>query len=165
MALALFIVAGITDYLDGAIARREKIITNFGILMDPLADKVMICSLFIAFVGLDLMPAWMVIIIVVRELVITGLRLLAASKSIVLAAERLGKHKTASQIVAVSAILTSLSYPNWGAWGKAVFEFHVIWGPWALWFTEIAIWVAVILTLISGTFYLWRNRAIYLQDK
>src|SRR5215467_11413839 len=87
IALALFIAGGITDFLDGHFARRHNLITNFGILMDPLADKIMVCSAFIAFVGLKWIPAWMVVIIVGRELAITGLRLLAASKNVVLAAE------------------------------------------------------------------------------
>src|SRR5882724_9349993 len=77
IALLLFSVASLTDYFDGKIARRDKLITNFGILMDPLADKILVCSAFIAFVGLGWMPAWMVVIIVARELAITGLRLLA----------------------------------------------------------------------------------------
>jgi len=163
-SLFLFIIASLTDYWDGTIARRHKIITNFGILMDPLADKILICSVFIAFVGLGQFPAWMAIIIVARELAITGLRLLAVSKNVVLAAERFGKHKTTSQIVAVCAILTSMSYPQWGTWGAALFEFPILWGPWLLWFTEASKWLAVILTLVSGFLYLWRNREMYLND-
>ncbi len=89
-ALVLFCLAGITDYYDGKIARRDKLITDFGILMDPLADKILICSAFIAFVGRGRIPAWMVVIIVARELAITGLRLLAANKRVVLAAESCG---------------------------------------------------------------------------
>src|SRR6266487_5938295 len=85
IALALFIAGGVTDFLDGHLARRRQLITNFGILMDPLADKIMTCSAFIAFVGLHYMAAWMAVIIVARELAITGLRLLAASKHKVLA--------------------------------------------------------------------------------
>lgn len=80
IALLLFSVASLTDYFDGKIARRDNLITNFGILMDPLADKILICSAFIAFVEIRQMAAWMVVIIVGRELAITGLRLLAASK-------------------------------------------------------------------------------------
>ena len=88
IALILFSAAGISDFLDGQIARRRKLITNFGILMDPLADKIMVCSAFIAFVGLNWIPAWMVVIVVARELAITGLRLLAASKSLQAAGRR-----------------------------------------------------------------------------
>ena len=119
-----------TDYFDGKIARRDKLITNFGILMDPLADKILVCSAFIAFVGLNWMPAWMVVIIVARELAITGLRLLAASKNVVLAAEGYGKHKTISQIVAIIAILVFHSYKEWGAVGTAIFGFNLIGKPW-----------------------------------
>jgi CDP-diacylglycerol--glycerol-3-phosphate 3-phosphatidyltransferase len=165
VALVLFVAGGVSDFLDGLIARRQKLITNFGILMDPLADKVMVCSAFIAFVGLHWMPAWMVVIVVARELAITGLRLLAASKNVVLAAEGYGKHKTISQIVAIISILVLESHGQWGAVGQAVFGFHLVWpGPWVAWFAEAAKWVAVALTFISGWLYLWRNRALYLQD-
>src|SRR5438105_4498954 len=165
IALALFVAGGISDFLDGYIARRDKLITNFGILMDPLADKIMVCSAFIAFVGLNWIPAWMVVIIVARELAITGLRLLAASKNVVLAAEGYGKHKTISQIVAIISILVLHAYQQWGWLGGAVFGFALIGhGPWVNWFTKLSIWVAVALTFISGGLYLWRNRALYLQD-
>jgi CDP-diacylglycerol---glycerol-3-phosphate 3-phosphatidyltransferase len=164
IALVLFIAGGISDFLDGYIARRDKLITNFGILMDPLADKIMVCSAFITFVGLKLMPAWMVIIIVARELTITGLRLLAASKQVVLAAEGYGKHKTISQIVAIIAILLGISYRDWGRVGSSIFGFQIFGTSWLDSFTKLSIWVAVALTFISGWLYLWRNRAIYLDD-
>lgn len=163
VALVLFVAASITDYFDGTIARRHGLITNFGILMDPLADKILVCSAFIAFVELEWMPSWMVIIIVARELAITGLRLLAASKNLVLAAEGFGKHKTISQIVCISAILCSLAYPTWGDWGRTLFEFPAK-SHWIGWFTEISRWAAVALTLLSGSIYLSRNRDVYLRD-
>ena len=164
IALLLFCTAGVTDYLDGLIARRRKLITNFGILMDPLADKIMICSAFIAFVGVDWLPAWMTVVVVARELAITGLRLLAASKNVVLAAERFGKDKTISQIVAVIYIFVLKSYQQWGAPGRIIFGWHIGSKPWVDWFTVIAIWAAVILTFISGWLYLWKNRRLYLDD-
>jgi len=165
IALVLFIAAGLSDFLDGGIARRRKLITNFGILMDPLADKIMVCSAFIAFVGLNWIPAWMVVVIVARELAITGMRLLAAAKNVVLAAEGYGKHKTISQMVAIIAILVLASYSEWGPLGRALFGFHFPGQtPWIEWFTELAKWVAVALTFTSGAIYLWRNRALYLQD-
>jgi CDP-diacylglycerol--glycerol-3-phosphate 3-phosphatidyltransferase len=165
IALALFIAGAVSDLLDGMIARRRKLITNFGILMDPLADKILVCSAFIAFVGMNWIPAWMVVIIVARELAITGMRLLAASRNVVLAAEGLGKHKTIAQIVAIISILVLASYNEWGPVGRAIFGFHLVGGvPWVNWFTRLSIWVAVALTFISGGFYLWRNRALYLQD-
>jgi len=164
VALVLFSIASLTDYFDGKIARERKLITNFGILMDPLADKILVCSAFIAFVGLGWMPAWMVVIIVARELAITGLRLLAASKNVVLAAERYGKHKTISQIVAIISILVLHSYQEWGSIGRAVFGFNLFDHPWVEWFVPFSIWVSVALTLISGGVYLWRNRRLYLDD-
>jgi CDP-diacylglycerol--glycerol-3-phosphate 3-phosphatidyltransferase len=133
--------------------------------MDPLADKILVCSAFIAFVDRDLMPAWMVVIIVARELAITGLRLLAASKNVVLAAEGYGKHKTISQIVAILSVLVLISYHQWGGFGTAVFGFAIFGSqPWVQWFAELSKWVAVGLTFLSGWLYLWRNRHLYLQD-
>ena len=166
LALFFFSLAGATDFLDGRIARSRKLITNFGILMDPLADKILICSAFIAFVeSTHLHPnppvnvaAWMVIVIVARELAITGLRLLAASKNVVLAAERFGKHKTISQIVAINALLVLDACNEWPA---GLRNFFLSWGPA---FAEIMLWVAVALTVVSGAVYLWRNRAIYMNE-
>ncbi|MGA9452862.1 MAG: CDP-diacylglycerol--glycerol-3-phosphate 3-phosphatidyltransferase [Verrucomicrobiia bacterium] len=166
LALILFSLAGATDFLDGQLARRRKLITNFGILMDPLADKIMTCSAFIAFVeSTRLNPnapvkvaAWMVIVIVARELAITGLRLLAASKNVVLAAEKFGKHKTVSQIVAINALLLVDACEEWPA---ALRKFFVSWVPA---FAEIMLWLTVVLTVASGAIYLWRNRALYLSD-
>lgn len=164
VALTLFIAASLTDYYDGMIARRDRLITNFGILMDPLADKILTCSAFIAFVERGWMPAWMVVIIVARELAITGLRLLAASKRVVLAAERYGKHKTISQIVAIIAILVLAAHGEWGWFGR-LFSLDLFgFGPWVEWFTEAAKWLTVLLTFFSGAIYLWRNRALYLED-
>ena len=165
-ALVLFGLASLTDWIDGAIARRRNLITNFGILMDPLADKILTCSAFIALVERGhLNPAtpvtvgaWMVVIIVARELAITGLRLLAASKSVVLAAERYGKHKTISQIVAIIALLVMDAHVEWWPWLRDVF--HV----WVPTFARLALWVTVALTFTSGVLYLWRNRQVYLDD-
>ncbi|MDA0752276.1 MAG: CDP-diacylglycerol--glycerol-3-phosphate 3-phosphatidyltransferase [Verrucomicrobia bacterium] len=164
VALVIFIIASLTDYFDGKIARRDNLITDFGKLMDPLADKILTGSAFIAFVGLDLMPAWMVIIIVARELAITGLRLLAASKNIVLAAERFGKHKTISQITAIIAVLVSISYASWGNIGEAIFGWNLFGAPWVLSFSMLAQWITVLLTFYSGAVYLVKNRDLYLDD-
>ena len=166
LALFFFSLAGATDFLDGRIARKRGLITNFGILMDPLADKILICSAFIAFVeSTHLNPnppvkvaAWMVIVIVARELAITGLRLLAASKNVVLAAEHFGKHKTISQIVAINALLV---VDACNEWPEGLQKFFLSWVPP---FAEIMLWVAVALTVASGAIYLWRNRAIYMSD-
>ncbi len=163
VALVLFGMAGLTDYFDGKIARRDNLITNFGILMDPLADKILICSVFIAFVERGLMPAWMVVIVVARELAITGLRLLAASRNLVLAAERYGQNKTISQITAILSVLVLESHQQWGFVGK-LFSLPIFGRPWVEPFTHISIWVAVALTFVSGWLYLWKNRELYLRD-
>src|SRR5882762_9016219 len=144
IALVLFGAASLTDYFDGKIAREQNLITNFGVLMDPLADKILVCSAFIAFVGIHRIQAWMVVIVVARELAITGLRLLAASRNVVLAAEGYGKHKTISQITAIIAILVSMSYRDWGVVGEVIFGFHIFGKPWVNWFTPLAIWLSVI---------------------
>jgi CDP-diacylglycerol--glycerol-3-phosphate 3-phosphatidyltransferase len=164
VALALFVAASITDFYDGMIARRDNLITNFGILMDPLADKILTCSAFIAFVELDRVPAWMAVVIVARELAITGLRLLAVSKNAVLAADGWGKQKTIWQIIAIISILVVMSYPSWPVVGEAVFGWTIAERPWSVWFGQLALWVTVALTAISGWLYLWRNRQIYLSD-
>jgi CDP-diacylglycerol--glycerol-3-phosphate 3-phosphatidyltransferase len=166
LALFFFCLAGITDFLDGRIARSRNLITNFGKLMDPLADKIMTCSAFVAFVeSTHINPnapvkvaAWMVVIIVGRELAITGLRLLAASKNIVLSAERFGKHKTISQIIAIIALLVLDACQEWPV---ALKDFLMPWGPA---FAEVMLWLTVVLTATSGLIYLWRNRQIYLDD-
>ena len=166
LALFFFCAAGVTDFLDGRIARARGLITNFGILMDPLADKIMTCSAFIAFVeSTHLHPdapvkvaAWMVIIIVARELAITGLRLLAASKGVVLAAEGFGKHKTISQIVVIIALLVIEAKNEWPP------RLQDLLPGWSAVFTEAALWLTVALTAASGLIYLWRNREIYLSD-
>ena len=173
LALFFFCLAGVTDFLDGYLARSRNLITNFGKLMDPLADKIMTCSAFVAFVESTHLnsnapvkvAAWMVIVIVARELMITGLRLLAASKNVVLAAERFGKHKTISQIVTIISILILHAYRQWGTVGQAVFGFSIFGpDPWVVGFTSLAIWVSLILTFVSGGLYLWRNRQLYLND-
>jgi CDP-diacylglycerol--glycerol-3-phosphate 3-phosphatidyltransferase len=167
LALLLFSVASLTDYFDGKIARSRNLITNFGALMDPLADKILTCAAFIALVERGQMlnnetavkvHAWMVIVIVSRELAITGLRLLAASKQLVLAAERYGKHKTISQMAAIIALLLLDACPEWGPWAKTMIL------PWLPWFARVALWLTVVLTFTSGALYLWRNRELYLRD-
>ncbi len=166
LALIFFALAGVTDFLDGRIARSRKLITNFGILMDPLADKILTCSAFVALVesthlraGAPVkVTAWMVIVIVAREFAITGLRLLAASKSVVLAAERFGKHKTISQIITIIALLVVDARAEWPVFLRQLF------GDWVPPFAEIMLWVTVALTVASGAIYLWRNRRLYLDD-
>ena len=186
-AALLFFIGGMTDIADGIIARRRNLRTDFGALMDPLADKILVCAGFILLVGTKmnpetqlgsyhlpealaapgtdlLMPAWMVIIIVARELAITGLRLLAANKQVVLPAENIGKGKTVFQVTAIISMLILISYPGWGESWVEFFGWQIGGWPWSIWFTFLAIWGAVSLTAISGVHYLWRNRDLYMKD-
>jgi len=165
-ALLLFATAALTDFFDGRIARERGQITNFGILMDPLVDKVLVCSVFIVMVERGRLDpqvpvqvhAWMAIVVVARELAITGLRLLAAAKNLVLAAERYGKHKTTSQMLALGALLTLQAAREWPVAVATWFQ------PWLPLLALCAVWTAVLLTLWSGGLYLWRNRKLYLTE-
>ena len=164
ISLVLFVAAALTDLFDGIIARRRHLITNFGILMDPLADKILVSAAFITFVGRGWIPAWMAIIIVARELAITGLRLLAAAKNLVLAAESAGKLKTTWQVIAIVSVLILASYDEWGSMARALVGFQVLGYTWSGLFTKLALWLAVLTTVYSGGAYLWRNREVYMQD-
>src|SRR5881275_1516445 len=108
-ALVIFLIAGLTDFIDGEIARRYGSITNFGELMDPLVDKIMIAAAFISLVPLKAIPAWAATTVVARDFLITGLRLMASARGQILPAERLGKHKTSWQIITVIFFLLLLS--------------------------------------------------------
>jgi len=155
-ALILFFIASITDYVDGEIARRYQSVTDFGKLMDPLVDKIMIAAAFISLVPLKAVPAWAATIVVARDFLITGLRLLASANGKVLPAESLGKHKTSWQIVTVLFFLVLL----------AAQELRYVDGasPWWLraWHEGGAalVWITVALTIYSGLGYAWRHRAV-----
>lgn len=155
--LVLFIIASLTDYADGEIARRWNLVTDFGKLMDPLVDKIMMAAAFICLVPAKALPAWVAIVIISREFLITGLRLLAASKGVVLPAERMGKHKTIWQIVTVIFFLLLLALAEVGIEGRVSAQ---IW--W--WVRSVAgtglIVLALGLTVYSGLGYLWRNRGL-----
>jgi CDP-diacylglycerol---glycerol-3-phosphate 3-phosphatidyltransferase len=155
--LVLFSIASLTDYADGEIARRWNLVTDFGKLMDPLVDKIMMAAAFICLVAVKALPAWVAIVIISREFLITGLRLLAASKGVVLPAERLGKHKTIWQIVTVLFFLLLLALAEIGIEGRVSAQ---LW--W--WLQSVAgtalIALALVLTLWSGLGYVWRNWAL-----
>ena len=158
-ALLIFSLACLTDYYDGYIAKKRGLVSTFGKLMDPVADKILLIAAFLAFVELKIVPAWMVAVIILRELVITGMRLVAMSKGSVLAADRWGKHKTASQMLTIFSILiflvfkeTSLRYfQSWNLSCEILCN----------WIIFILMWITVILTLISGFLYLWQNRRLF----
>ena len=157
-ALLLFIAASVTDYLDGYFARKHGVVTNFGKLMDPLADKVMIAAAFICLVPLKAIPAWVAIVIVSREFLITGLRLLAAGRGVILQSERIGKHKALWQILTAGFFLLLLAVMEWERAGWV--SLHVADWWWPAWryggWTLAA--VALVLTLYSGLGYLRKHR-------
>ncbi len=163
LALVFFVLAAATDYLDGEIARRYALITDFGKLMDPLVDKTMTAAAFVCLVSLKAIPAWAAIVVIVREFLITGLRLLAVSKGRVLAADPIGKHKTSWQIATVIFFLLLLAYDEppfhkQGATHGPVWEALWLYGGWTV------SGVAVALTLYSGFDYLWRHRSMLEAD-
>ena len=161
MALACFFIASITDYYDGKIARETNQVTELGKFLDPIADKVLVIASFLAFVELGLVPAWMVVLIISRELIITGLRVYAATKGQVLQAEPGGKHKTISQIVAIFTILVFILFREIGM------KLFKLWStPLESSFRQlisILMIITVSLTLTSGISYLWRNRKFFLS--
>jgi CDP-diacylglycerol--glycerol-3-phosphate 3-phosphatidyltransferase len=159
-ALIIFLIAGVTDFVDGEVARRYGIITNFGKLMDPLVDKIMMAAAFISLVPLKAVPAWAATTVVARDFLITGLRLMAATKGRVLPAERLGKQKTSWQIITVIFFLALLAAnelryadENWVWWFRAWHEA----GP-------VLVWITVALTIYSGLGFAWRNREVIGPD-
>lgn len=153
-ALIIFLLASLTDYLDGEIARRMNLITDFGKLMDPLADKILTASAFICLITFGLVPAWVVIVIISREFLITGLRLLASSKGIIMPAEKLGKHKTAWQMITIIYYLGLLS--------AAELLPSFILNPPNVWITvgNVLTTIAAALTVYSGLAYFWKNRQL-----
>ncbi len=141
IALILFVVASLTDMLDGYLARRDNLVTNFGKFMDPLADKLLVTSALICFVELGDLPAWMVIVIIAREFIISGFRLIAADNGVVIAANYWGKLKTVSQMIMIILLIADLG----GAF--TILE-------------QIFIWLALLLTIISLVDYIWKNRQV-----
>lgn len=152
LALLIFIIASLTDWLDGYLARKYSLITDLGKLLDPLADKILISAAYIGLVSNDLAPAWIVSCIVAREFLITGLRTLAASKGLILAAEKLGKHKTISQITAVIVGLALLAARDLGFHFPLVQDFLY----------AGLLYLALAVTLWSGGAYFWKNRQLVL---
>ena len=141
ISLILFVAASITDWFDGYLARKNHLVTNFGKFMDPLADKLLVCSAMICMIELGRLPAWFVIIIIGREFIISGFRLIAAENGIVIAANYWGKFKTVSQMLMVILLILDLG----GAFNVAA---------------QVLIWIAVILTVVSLVDYLVKNRSV-----
>lgn len=158
LSLALFVVASVTDYLDGEIARRCNLITNFGKLMDPLVDKILIAAAFVMLSAKGVFPAWAVVIILAREFLVTGLRLLATAQGAILAADALGKWKTTFQIITAIYLLLYLASAELPfRWLRPLFELPFF-GPYRL--GLILVFVTLAVTIISGWNYLWNNRRL-----
>jgi CDP-diacylglycerol--glycerol-3-phosphate 3-phosphatidyltransferase len=148
IAFALAIVAGFTDFLDGYLARKHNLVTDFGKLMDPLTDKVFTLGCFIVLVGHDLMPAWVVIALLAREFGVTGLRSVAASKGRVIAAANVGKAKTVMQMGLLAI-------------GGAIW---VQWLPQNFWYWDVPMYVVVVYTVYTGVVYFRANSDLYMGE-
>ena len=143
IALGIFIIASLTDMLDGKIARKYNLVTNFGKFMDPLADKLLVCSALICLIELGRIPAWIVIIIISREFIISGFRLVAADNRVVIAASYWGKFKTTFQMIMVCLMIANIE------------ALAIV--------TQIVMWVAVVLTVVSLVDYLVKNKGVLLD--
>ena len=145
VAAALFIIASLTDMLDGKIARKYNLVTNFGKFMDPLADKLLVCSALICMIELRQLPAWMVIIIISREFIISGFRLVASDNGVVIAAGYWGKFKTTFQMIGVVLLIFNI--------------------PVLSTLTTIIVWIALALTVISLVDYIVKNAGVLTEGK
>ena len=145
IALAIFIIASLTDMADGKIARKYNLVTNFGKFMDPLADKLLVCSAMICLVDLKLIPVWVVLIIIAREFIISGFRLVASDNGIVIAASYWGKFKTTFQMVMICLMIAN--FP----------QLQIL--------TDIIMWIALILTVVSLIDYLVKNKDVMKDTK
>lgn len=145
IALVIFIVASLTDLLDGKIARKYNLVTNFGKFMDPLADKLLVCSALICLVEMEQIAAWMVIVIIAREFIISGFRLVASDNGVVIAASYWGKFKTTFQMVMICLLIADLEVLSL--------------------VTTIVTWAAVILTVVSLVDYLIKNKDVMREKK
>jgi CDP-diacylglycerol--glycerol-3-phosphate 3-phosphatidyltransferase len=162
-ALVVFIIASITDILDGELARRVYGESDFGRLMDPLTDKVLVCAAFVAFVELKVMPAWIVVLIITREFLVTGLRLLATTHGQVLSAGFWGKHKTISQMGTIIILLAGLSFRD---------DIAEHWAPDRVdWFDTLfpylafgLSWFVALITALSGVVYFVKHRRLLLPS-
>lgn len=145
-ALVIFILASLTDMLDGKIARKRNLVTNFGKIMDPLADKILVYSALTLMTGDGTIPAWMLIVILAREFAVSGMRTVAASEGIVIAAGMSGKIKTVLQMIAVPVLILALALPQ----VPAVFTAG-----------QVFIWASLVMTVYSGAEYILKNRKVF----
>lgn len=145
IALGIFIAASLTDLLDGKIARKYNLVTDFGKLMDPLADKLLVSAALICLSAMDRLEAWIVIVIISREFIISGLRQIAADKGVVIAASYWGKYKTTFQMIMICLLIVNID------------ALSLV--------SAIVTWIAVILTIISLLDYMIKNKSVFMEDK
>lgn len=145
IAAVIFVAACLTDALDGYLARKNNLVSNFGKFMDPLADKLLVCSALICFVALDLVPVLVIIVIISREFIISGFRLVASDNGIVIAASYWGKFKTTAQMIMCILLIVHISHPVFAA------------------LEQIFIWLALVLTVVSLIDYIYKNRQVILE--
>ncbi|MFQ8649326.1 MAG: CDP-diacylglycerol--glycerol-3-phosphate 3-phosphatidyltransferase [Lachnospira sp.] len=145
LAAAIFVLASFTDFLDGKIARKYNLVTNFGKFMDPLADKLLVCSALIALVDLNRIPAWVVIIIIAREFIISGFRLIASDNGVVIAASYWGKFKTTFQMIMIILLILNIDYPYSNIINKVI------------------MYIALALTIISLLDYIIKNYKVFID--
>lgn len=153
-ALVLFCAASLTDMLDGKIARKYHLVTNFGKIMDPLADKILVYSAFCLMIGDGTIPAWMLIVILAREFVVSGVRTVAASDGIVIAAAMSGKAKTVLQMIAVPLLLFMLALKE-NAGGAEQIIYYLAYG---------FLWASLIMTVYSGIEYIVKNSNVFKEE-
>ncbi|NLB10255.1 MAG: CDP-diacylglycerol--glycerol-3-phosphate 3-phosphatidyltransferase [Clostridiaceae bacterium] len=157
IALILFSLASLTDYLDGHFARKQNIVSNFGKFLDPIADKLLVISTFACLVALGRASVIVLIIIIAREFLVTGLRLMAAERGVVIAANMFGKAKMVSQLVAIIFLLAEPIFYQLTGIAHPSQPIEII--------KAILIWITVIMTVLSGADYLWKNRRFFLNEK
>lgn len=146
IAAIIFVVACLTDALDGYIARKYNLVTNFGKFADPLADKLLVCSALICFVQFDLVPAWIIIIIIFREFIISGFRLVASDNGVVIAASNIAKFKTTAQMI--MSILLIININNG--------VFNIL--------EQVFIYLSLVLTVVSLIDYMYKNRHVLKEN-
>lgn len=162
VAFFVFVIAALTDLLDGYLARRHGLVTNFGKLMDPLADKLLTMAAFVAFVEIRIgsdqpvFPAWAIIVILAREFLVTGLRALALEHRRLIQADHLGKHKTIWQLIGIAAVLAALCFRDWLRLTHP--EAVPICDRWLSFGCAMVLLLILSLTVASGIQYLWKNR-------
>ncbi|NLK96264.1 MAG: CDP-diacylglycerol--glycerol-3-phosphate 3-phosphatidyltransferase [Clostridiales bacterium] len=164
LATIIFILASLTDKLDGYIARSRNQITNFGKFMDPLADKLLVTSALISLVELQIVPAWAAIVIIAREFAVSGLRTVAASEGKVIAASWWGKIKTVFQIIAIIILLLEVNIDSSAYLTKLVSESY-FWHGFFAYMPKITLGIAIVITVISGIDYFYKNKNTISTDK